>query len=118
MQIKVLSNDAELTHVRASGKITPDSFSGGSEPLAKMLGESVYARPLLMSFEGADYINSSGVGWLLICHKRCRESGGKLVLFAIPKMIQNVFNVLKMDRVFCLVESYDDAVAAARQAPS
>jgi len=112
MQLKVLANDAERTHVRVSGKITPDSFSGASEPLAKMLGEVVYSRPLLVSFEGADYINSSGVGWLLICHKRCRDAGGKLVLFAIPKLIRNVFTVLRMDRVFCLAESYDDAVAA------
>jgi anti-anti-sigma factor len=113
-----LANDAERTHVRASGKITPDSFSGASEPLAKMLGESIYARPLLVSFEGADYINSSGVGWLLICHKRCRDAGGKLVLFDIPKLIRNVFDVLRMDRVFCLADDYEDALAAVdREAP-
>lgn len=87
-----------LVHVR--GKVTQDKVSSFTEPLSQKLGASCYSQKVLLDLAQAEYIDSSGVSWLLVCHKRFRENGGKLILFGIPPMVANVFKVLRMDAVF------------------
>lgn len=87
-----------LVHVR--GKVTQEKVSSFTEPLSQKLGSSCYSQKVLLDLAQAEYIDSSGVSWLLVCHKRFREGGGKLILFGVPPMVANVFKVLRMDTVF------------------
>jgi anti-anti-sigma factor len=109
MHLKLISDDDHLTLVEVSGRITPDSFSHESEPLAALLGPGTYHRRVLLSLANSEYINSSGVGWLLVCHKRFRDAGGRLVIHSIPQLIRSVLDVLKMDQVFHLAGDADSA---------
>ena len=115
MHLKLVADQPDLVEVRASGRITPDTFSTENEPLARLLGANVYARAVALSLEKTDYINSSGVGWLLVCHKRFREAGGRLIIHSIPPLVLNVLKVLKMDRVFHLEPDMAGAKAALAQ---
>ncbi|HEX4148168.1 MAG TPA: STAS domain-containing protein [Pirellulales bacterium] len=115
MYLKLASEDSHLTLVDVSGRITPDSFSHDSEPLAALLGPGAYHRRVLLNLTGCDYINSSGVGWLLVCHKRFRDAGGRLVIHSIPQLIRSVLEVLKMDQVFHLAGDVENARQLAAQ---
>lgn len=109
MQLKLVSSDSRLALLEASGHITPDAFSREAEPMASLLGPEPYGRRVLLGMGNADYINSSGVGWLLVCHKRFRDAGGRLVIHTMPKTIQTVFEVLKLDQVFHLAHDLEAA---------
>ncbi|HEY5311847.1 MAG TPA: STAS domain-containing protein [Pirellulales bacterium] len=115
MQLALIADDNHLTLVALNGRITPDSFSHESEPLASLLGPGAYHRRVLLDLTDADYINSSGVGWLLVCHKRFRDAGGRLVIHSIPRLIRSVLEVLKMDQVFHLAGDLESARQMASQ---
>jgi anti-sigma B factor antagonist len=118
MQLDLISADNHLTLVELSGRITPDSFSQDSEPLASLLGPGAYRRRVLLDLTNSDYINSSGVGWLLVCHKRFRDAGGRLVIHSIPKLVRGVLDLLKMDQVFHLAGDLASARQLAAQEPA
>ncbi len=102
MRLELLSNDGSVAHFAASGRITQDAFQQEAEPLAEQLGEAVYTDRVLLSLQGADYLDSRGVGWLLKCHRRFRKEGGILVVHSIPTVIMDVLKVLHMDEVLNL----------------
>jgi anti-anti-sigma factor len=53
-----------------------------------------------LDLSNTSFMDSSGVGWLLTCHKRMRQAGGKLSLCAPHPTVANVLRVLKLERIF------------------
>ncbi|HWB00333.1 MAG TPA: STAS domain-containing protein [Pirellulales bacterium] len=113
MELKVVSTDADCTSIKTVGRIAPETSLADNEPLAKMAGPEVYGRCVLLDLSDSDFISSNGVGWLLMCHKRCSDAGGKLVVHSMPKLVQNVLKVLKLEQVLVLAR---DEVEARRLA--
>jgi anti-anti-sigma factor len=111
MKIHRISQENDVVLLRTEGRITPDLFSGDTEPLQGLCGPEIYGQKVLLSLDGSEYINSSGVGWLLVCHKRFREAGGMLVLHSIPKVVNNVLRLLRMDQVFQMANDVEEARA-------
>lgn len=111
MRVKFLGEDGALVRCQTEGSITQDRFDPTREPLAQTLGEDVYSKKVLLGLEGSNFVDSSGVNWLLRCHKRFRQSGGKLVLHSASPLVNQTLRVLKLDRVFFLA----DDLAAARE---
>lgn len=103
MHIESSGEENGLILVKTLGRITQQDFEQNEEPLAKAFGPDVYSRCVLMNLRESDYMDSSGIGWLLACHKRFRASGGRLVIHSIPKLIENLFRILKMSSVLELV---------------
>src|SRR5688500_4401409 len=87
MELAVLSDTPEVLHVAVRGAIV---MNNRSEPLGEQLGNAVYARRVLFNLAEATYIDSGGVSWLIICHKRFLTNGGKLVLHSVPDLIRKV----------------------------
>jgi anti-anti-sigma factor len=102
MRLEVLSNDGPVKSVNASGRITQSAFMSEDEPLAVRFGDGIYGERLVLGLEGADYLDSRGVGWLLKCHRRFRQAGGVIVVHSIPTIILDVLKVLHMDEVLHL----------------
>ena len=57
-------------------------------------------RPLLLDLTGADFIDSSGLSWLLMWHKRYCTAGTKLILHSIQPMVFDVLRTMRLDSVF------------------
>lgn len=108
----VSQNDAE-TCVAASGRITRESLSD-PDPLEAVIGPDAFAKPILLSLAKSDYMDSSGVGWILKCHKRAAEAGGKLILHSAPPMIGNLMRMLKLERVLAIAANGAEAEAIAK----
>ena len=100
MKLSVATDDGQQVRVAVSGEVTQREFSPLREPLAELLGPAAYARNVGLDLSDASYIDSGGVGWLLTCHKRMRQAGGKLTLHAPHPIVSNVLKVLKLEKVF------------------
>jgi anti-anti-sigma factor len=103
MQLNFAS-DQETVAVTIKGRITHATLDIGNDPLATY-NPDIYKRRVLFDLSGVDYVDSSGVSWLLTCHKRFREAGGKLILHSITPLVMQVIRVLKLDQVFCIADS-------------
>jgi anti-anti-sigma factor len=79
------------------------------ESLVELLGPRGYARRVLMSLAQTRFIDSAGLSWMVVCHKRFCQGGGKLVLHSITP---EIFELLKMMRLDLALYLADDEAAA------
>ena len=100
MKLSIAKDDGQRVQVCVKGPMTHKDGAGYSEPLQELLGPTAYARQVRLDLHEASQMDSSGVGWLLTCHKRMRQAGGKLTLHAPHPIVGNVLRVLKLDKVF------------------
>jgi len=116
MRVKFVGDDGTFVRCQTEGSISQDRFDPAREPLSQALGEDVYSKKVLLGLENSTFVDSSGVNWLLRCHKRFREDGGKLVLHSATPLVLQTLRVLKLDRVFYLADTLDAARALAGEA--
>ena len=64
------------------------------------MGQEVHGRKVLLILEKVGYLDTSGISWLIACHRRFEAAGGALVLHSIPPRAHHVLALLHMDRVF------------------
>ncbi len=69
-------------------------------------------RKLLVDFSNTGYIDSSGLGALVSLSKKIRESGGELKLAGLNEDLRTLFELTKLDTLFTIVESPEEAVAS------
>ncbi|MBF0558157.1 MAG: STAS domain-containing protein [Nitrospirae bacterium] len=66
--------------------------------------------PLLIDFENVSYIDSSGIATFVEGLKGMMAFGGKLKLAGMPSGVKEIFSFSKLDRVFEIYGSIDDAI--------
>jgi anti-anti-sigma factor len=117
MQLKLLSSDTDILDEKAiirvacEGQISHDEFDPAKDPMRQVLGPLIFSRKVLLNLEKTTYINSSGISWLIICHKHFVQAKGQLILYSIPPM---VFQVMQMVRLPLVVPiAIDEAAALA-----
>jgi anti-anti-sigma factor len=111
MKLTLVGTEQDVARVRIVGTIRDIRWEIKADPLEKLLGPGCFTRQVLLDLEGADYIDSSGVSWLIVSHKHFKQGGGKLVLHTVPPRVLQVFHFLHMERVFHLAD--DEAAARA-----
>jgi anti-sigma B factor antagonist len=116
MQLILVSEDDNVTCVACVGNISQSLFTPNSEPLEDLLGQGCFARQVLMDLEKADYIDSSGIGWLIGSHRRFTAAGGRLILHSIPPMVEQVIHLLKLQTLLTIKPDQAAALALAKQA--
>jgi len=67
---------------------------------------------LLISFNNVDHLSSAALGTLITIHNRLKQKGGQLRLANIDPQIYEVFMITKLNKLFDIHESGDDAVAS------
>jgi anti-anti-sigma factor len=100
MQLSIASDDGQSVRIVVAGPVTQREVDPERDPLAELLGPAAYSRPVRLDLSGTSLLDSSGVGWLLLCHKRMRQSGGKLTVHAPHPAVASVLHVLRLERVF------------------
>jgi anti-anti-sigma factor len=113
MQLTVAKDEGELIFVRSAGTIREEDVHVSTHPLEALLGPDAFRRRVLFNLELTPHIDSSGVGWLLGCHKRCLQSGGKLVLYSVPPMVLQILRVLRIDSLLLIAANEPEARALA-----
>jgi anti-anti-sigma factor len=113
MQLKIISLDGGRAYVAASGTFSMSNKPANADPLRDLLGDNTYAQRVLLDMTAVDIIDSSGLGWLVACHKRFTEKGGGLVLHSCPLMVNNVIKLVRLDRVLKVAANKKEAETMA-----
>ncbi len=107
MNIEILLHQG-VKVVYLSGDIDMHSSPALRKELLTLVSEK--APVLIADFGGAAYIDSSGIATFVEILKCVKSYGGELKLTRIPPRIAEIFSFSRLDKVFALYESLDDAV--------
>src|SRR4051812_29464164 len=102
LKLNVVSDDSEVVRIQCIGEISQISFDPDASPLESALGPDVYQRKVLLDLERIEFLDSSGISWFVVAHKRFQQQGGSLVFHSIPPRIHQVLMFCRMDRMLRL----------------
>ena len=114
MELKVHSDDGGVLRLSLTGRIAMAVLAEESEAISRLLGDRGYTRSVLLSLEHADSIDSAGLSWLVVNHKRFLQSGGSLVVHSIPFNVMEILKMMRLDRVLTLAEDESKAMELVR----
>jgi anti-anti-sigma factor len=113
MRLNLLPAEAGIIRLECAEDLTLLELQSPEEPLDRLLGRECYSRRVLLNLEKAGYIDSAGIGWLVICHKHFLEGGGRLVLHSVSPMVHHAFGVLGLNTVLHVADNEAAALALA-----
>ena len=76
--------------------------------IAKLSFKEALSRRILLNLERTTFIDTSGIAWLLSCHKRCLQAGGRFVLHSAPPLIDQTLRVLRMEDIIGVIRTLVD----------
>jgi anti-sigma B factor antagonist len=82
--------------------------------LRSRLGKVQEGKPgrLIIDLSAVPYMDSSGVATLVEAMQIARRNGSKLVLCALQSKVLAIFEIARLDMVFTIVGSVEEAAAA------
>src|SRR5262245_61621888 len=104
MKLNVIAR-GPVTTVQCEGEITQLDVAGQENPLVRLLGANCFESKVLVGMEKVAFVDSAGIGWLVMSHKSFRDAGGKLVLHSIPPMVHDIFRLLRLATVLNLADN-------------
>jgi anti-anti-sigma factor len=114
MELRVLSDDGDVLRLQLAGRIVQTEERLESDTMADVLGSGGYARNVVLGLEETEFIDSSGLSWLVVRHKRFCEAGGKLVLHSIPPSVSQILMMMRLELVLNLAEDESTALELIR----
>ena len=110
MKIPVRSRDG-VTILQPAGKIT---IGIGDIAFRDAVDEALAAgsMSLLVDFQKASRMDSSGMAELVAAYKKVTDSGGQIKLLRLPSNIRDVLTITQIARVFEIFEDEDEAIAS------
>jgi len=110
MKIPVRNRDG-VTILQPPGKIT---IGIGDVALREAVDEALAAgsKNLVVDFQKASKMDSSGMAELVAAFKRVTESGGQIKLLHLPSNIRDVLTITQIARVFEIFDDEDEAVTS------
>ena len=95
MEIKTIEQDEQVT-LRVQGEIEIYSLPDFSRLAESFLGGP---RNLTIDVKHMDYIDSSGLGFLVTLHERLERQGQHLRLVNMNAHVARVFKITRLDRI-------------------
>lgn len=92
-----------------SGRITVGSEAGELRQQVAALA-AAGSKNIILNLAGVDYIDSTGLGALVICATTLRKSGGDIKLLNLNKRNLELLVITKLATVFALFTDEQDAV--------
>jgi anti-anti-sigma factor len=113
MKLTVVAIEADVIRIQNEGEITQTDLRAGTDLIRSLLGLDCYARKVLLNLEKTPYIDSAGVGWLVMTHKNFKEAGGRFVIHSVPPMVSQILRLLQMPKILYLADNESAARALA-----
>jgi anti-sigma B factor antagonist len=120
LQEGCMASDGSRLRVRQDGQVTRVEFIDRNildEANIQSIGEEISTlieateQPrLLISFRDVDHLSSAALGTLITINNKVRNRGGQLRLADIDPQIYEVFTITKLNRLFEIHETSDDAM--------
>jgi anti-sigma B factor antagonist len=85
------------------------------EALMQAYGEAntPTTRTVILDFSGLDYMNSGGIGLLVMLQVRAQRTGQRLLAFGLGEHDRRIFEMTKLDQIIAIYDSEAAAVSAA-----
>ncbi|MDX2226833.1 MAG: STAS domain-containing protein [Verrucomicrobiae bacterium] len=105
----------EISHTQVDHihVISPSGeFDLASAPKARAVFDTVIGKKVpavVIDFSGVSYIDSSGLATIIDVFQRTKKYQGRVALCGMSRVVQNVFEIAKLDSVFKI---YPDQAAA------
>jgi anti-sigma B factor antagonist len=110
-----ISRDNDIAVVRCRGRIV---FGEEADELRRViLGLLKETHGIVLNFGWLEYIDSGGVGVLVASLVSARNRGAAIKLAALGQRVRHVLTTAKVDRLFELYDSADDAIKSFRSRP-
>lgn len=94
--------------IALSGDVDMYSSPTLRKTLMQLIGKK--ATPLLVDFKDVAYIDSSGIATFVEGLKGMRSYGGSFRFVAVPERVMEIFNFSKLDKIFEIYRTIDDAL--------
>lgn len=113
--IKINVNVRKLNAKASVIDIEGDVNNSAEQPLANAYAEasSGGARTIILNFTKLEYMNSSGIGLLVMMLVRANRAGQKLLAYGLSEHYQHIFDLTRLNEAIRIYPSEADAVAAA-----
>jgi anti-anti-sigma factor len=99
MKLSVVSRDERSVHLAAEGDLVVPLAGPRADPLAGVLPEGPCPALVLLDLSKVGYVNSTGINWLILAHRRVEQGGGRLVLHSAQPFVRGVLDLMKLDSV-------------------
>lgn len=107
MMVEITTAEHEQYYlIEVEGDVDASSSIFLDEALTKAEDESPN---VLVDCKKLEYISSAGLGVFMSRIDGMEESGRKLVLFGLSEKVVNVFQILGLDQLLTIVESFEEA---------
>lgn len=104
----VVDRDRGIIMLATSGKISAAELIPFSTAIDDTLNDD--CKTMVFDFSALDFINSMGIGKLVVTHKRCVEKGGCVVLCGVNSKLAKLFEILCLDGVFKIFRTTEEAM--------
>jgi len=111
--ISRVQNGVTIVHFTESKVIDQRNINQIGAELTKMV-ESGGVLKMLVNLDNVRYLSSAVLGKLISLHKTLRMNKGLLKLCTIAPSIYEVFEITRLDKVFDIHKSEDEALDAFR----
>lgn len=71
---------------------------------------------LIFDLRNIEYVDSSGLGALLLAYRQMKENGAPIVLVGVQPMVKKMLTISQIDSLFEYDDSLENAIAAHQEA--
>ena len=103
-------DEGEWTVLDVDGEIDLSTAPGLRARIEQLIRGGT--RRLVVSLEHVGFMDSSGLGALVVAMRGMREAGGRMALICSRESVLRVFTMTGLDRVFAIHASVAEAVGA------
>jgi len=108
MEFKMESYD-EVKVVKLPDELTSDVIGEFEMSIKKIVEDGAYK--LILDFSNTNYICSRAVGIIAYIVGKVRNKGGDIKLVALTPFVKKLFEVIRLDRIFEIYNTVEEAVA-------
>lgn len=108
-----ISQQGEVTQIEFLDRNILDeaNIQAIGDEIGQLIEEAGEPR-LLISFNNVDHLSSAALGALITINKRVNDKSGALRLADIDPQIYEVFTITRLDKLFQIHETRDDALTS------
>ena len=111
MNVNVRKLNAKASVIDIEGDVNNSAEQALTNAYAE--ASSGGARTIILNFTKLDYMNSSGIGLLVMLLVRANRAGQKLLAFGLSEHYQHIFELTRLNEAIRIFSSEAEAVAAA-----
>ncbi len=110
MQLSLRSEDGPVLCVDVSGRINMTVLAEQQEALSELLEGSGYGQTVLFDMAAVELVDSAGMSWLVVQHKRFCDAGGQFAIHSVPFTITETLKVMRLDQVLNVANDEPEAL--------